>query len=288
MDKSPFLNTLHGAAAAALSADGGQETTGMPERSFDWNGVNSAQHGIVVLAMPPIVTPQPRQSAYVVPARSGTVYIPDSSYEEMLFSVRCYLPYGQGATVSSLETVRQWLRGSHWLRLSNLPEYMFRAQVIDQIAFTPWVEGFDDIVFTVVFRAEPFRYIPGGEDAEVVITGVEQPTEDGGEPTYSIGTMPALVSPAHCNYDGVPRITLLCSGDVAVTINETRVELTGVDKELGAVVLDSYTQEAWQGDTTLISGQITGAFPMLRPGTNTMQVEGNVQSFSITPNWRSL
>ena len=66
------------------------------------------------------------------------------------------------------------------------------------------------------------------------------------------------------------------------------VELTGVDKELGAVVLDSYTQEAWQGDTTLISGQVTGAFPMLRPGTNTMQVEGNVQSFSITPNWRSL
>ena len=83
MDRSPFLNTLHGAAVAALSADAGQETTGMPERSFDWDGVNSAQHGIVVLAMPPIVTPQPRQSAYVVPARSGTVYIPDSSYEEM-------------------------------------------------------------------------------------------------------------------------------------------------------------------------------------------------------------
>lgn len=266
----------------------GQEGVQMPERSFEWDGVNSTQHGIVVLTMPPIVTPQPRQTAYVIPARSGTVYVPDDSYEEMLFSVQCYLPYEQNKSVSALETIRRWLRGSHWLRLSNIPDYLFRAQVTDQIAFTPWVEGFNDIVFTVVFHAEPFRYIPGGEDAEVIITGVERPTEGGGEPTYSIGTMPALVSPAHCNYDGVPRITLLCSGDVAVIINKTRVELTGVDKKLGAVVLDSYTQEAWQGNTTLISGQITGAFPMLRPGTNTMQVEGNVQTFRIIPNWRSL
>ena len=76
MDRSPFLNTLGGAATAAPSADGGQETTGMPERSFDWDGVNSAQHGIVVLAMPPIVTPQPRQSAYVIRARCMCRMIP--------------------------------------------------------------------------------------------------------------------------------------------------------------------------------------------------------------------
>lgn len=266
----------------------GQEDQEMPERSFDWDGVNSTQHGIIVLTMPPIVTPQPRQKAYVVPARSGTVYVPEDSYEEMLFSVRCYLPYQQNRDVSPLETIRQWLCGSHWLRLSNLPDYLFRAQVIDQISFTPWVEGFDDIVFTVVFRAEPFRYIPGGENAEFIITGVEQPAEGGGEPVYSIGAMPSLVSPANCNWDGVPRITLLCSGDVAITINQTRVELTGVDKSLGAVVLDSYVQEAWQGDTTLISGQITGAFPMLRPGENTLQAEGNIESFGIIPNWRSL
>lgn len=241
----------------------------MSELSFTWNGTSSDAHGVVVLALPPVYTPQPRQEEYNIPGKSGALHILDGGYDELLLSISCYLPYEQGGTMSPLDTIRSWLTGYHELKLSNVSGYKFKAHVLDQVQFTPWLEGFSDRLFTVVFRAEPYRYHdPQPTDRILTVSGS------------------SVTNPG--NLPSAPRIRIACSGDVVLHFGDAEVQLDAIDVTAGDVILDSEYQEAWQGVTTLASAQMAGEFPLLDPGATEITWTGSVTQVTITPRWRSL
>ncbi len=83
---------------------------------------------------------------------------PEDFRRAKAFPIECYLPYEQGVTVSSLETLAGWLQGLDWLTLSSRPGRRFRARLTDAVTMTPLMEGFEDRIFALSFWADPFAY----------------------------------------------------------------------------------------------------------------------------------
>ena len=60
------------------------------------------------------------------------------------------------------------------------------------------------------------------------------------------------------------------------------VELTDIS---GSIVIDSALQEVYKG-TTLMNDHMSGDFPLLKTGQNTISWSGTVTRVVVKPNWR--
>ena len=81
-----------------------------------------------------------------------------------------------------------------------------------------------------------------------------------------------------------PIITVYGSGDITLMVGTTIVELEGVS---GSITLDSQLQEAYSG-TASMNSAMSGEFPLLKPGVNTLSWTGEVNQIVICPNFRYL
>ena len=236
---------------------------------FCWNGIYSHTLGVEVLKLPDIYTPAQRGTAYTVPGRNGTVWVPDGSLEELVLPAECYLPYEQGVEIAELTRIREWLSGEGWWMQSNLPGRRYRAQLRDSIDFVTVLEGFADRTFTLVLYAEPYQYFEP-EPRKIILTA---------QPATFTG---------HGNYQAAPRVEIYGSGDVTLTINDQEIEFTGLTE---GAVLDSELRACLLPDgKTDASGLVTGMddFPMLAPGANSVSWEGSVERVVISPRWRDV
>ena len=81
-----------------------------------------------------------------------------------------------------------------------------------------------------------------------------------------------------------PVITLYGSGEITLMINQTIIELSDITEGL---IIDSALQEAYWNNNSM-NQCMSGDFPRLRSGMNTISWSGNVTSIHIEPNWRYL
>ena len=81
-----------------------------------------------------------------------------------------------------------------------------------------------------------------------------------------------------------PIIHVYGSGDATLIVNDTFVELEGIED---SIVLNSVIQEAYK-DETLLNEKMEGEFPMLKPGNNLISWSGDIDRMVIQPNWRYL
>ena len=240
----------------------------MSDMSFTWRGESSDAHGVVVRNLPPIYSPQVRDEAVPIPGRSGALHMQDGAYEEQLMMLEGYLPYEQGVVVSPIETIKAWLSGAGDLTLSDQPDRRYKARIIDAIAFTPWVQGFADRIFSASFWADPLAY---EADPEVIrMLGprtIENP-----------GTVPAA-----------PLIRIKGSGRVTLTVGDITISL---DNLSGTVTIDCDAMSAYLG--TDASGTATAitlddhAWPVLGLDSTRISWTGSVSQVEIEPNWRWL
>ena len=242
-----------------------------PVYNFTWRGEDAfADHGVEVLAIGSTVIAERRDKTYTVAGRSGQVHHQDGAVEEVNRSLKLYLPYEQGRTVSDIARIRQWLKGYGELRLSTIPNRYIMAYISDMIDFEPVLEGFTELTGTVIFRCAPFLYH----------TDVPVETLTGARVLNNPGT---AVSE--------PKITVAATGDVDLMIGTQTVLLTGLE---GEIVLDSRIQEAYTtGDGGVIfnaNRHMTGDFPLLVPGANAISwslgENSTLTNVVIEPNWR--
>ena len=232
---------------------------------FGWRGASSDDHGVVVTKLPPVMFPGKRTETIVVPGKSGALHIEDGAWDEMLLPVECYLPYEQGVTVSSLETLASWLQGLDWLTLSNRPNRRFRARLTDAVTLSPLMEGFSDRIFALSFWADPFAY-------EAV-------------PTVLTRTAPfALTNPGTVFAE--PVIELTATGDITLTIGDQTISIDGAP---GTVMIDVPAGLIYSGGTNLSGSASTEDWPLIVPtGTSNVSWTGDVTQMKIQPNWRWL
>jgi len=237
------------------------------DMSFSWCGQSSDDYGVVVTSLPPVYKPQPRDDSSQIPGRHGKLHRNTGEYDEQLMVIEGYLPYEQeGTAVESLDAIKGWLQGYGDLTLSDQPGRRYKAHILDGIAFSPWVAGFSDRIFSVSFWCDPLAYEEIPEERNLKTARVLQ----------NLG-----------NVEADPLITVYGLGDVTLTVGDIRVTLTNMT---APVTIDCDAKVAYQGDGVGGAGvAITledRVWPSLGLGDTRISWSGNVSKVRIVPNWR--
>lgn len=229
---------------------------------FIWNGTRCTEYGIYVSEQPPITIPLERMKQTVIPGRPGslTTLEGEDVYDDLTLTATCFI-----RDPALIPSIAAWLKGSGTVTFANRPGGFYHARVSNQIPFEKILRGNPHCSFAVNFRCSPpFWYASGIEDL-----------------TITTGSY-VLVNPGSVYSE--PIITVYGSGDITLIINDSFVELEGVED---SIVLNSVIQEAYQGET-LLNEKMEGDFPMLKPGNNLISWTGDVSRTVIVPNWRYL
>jgi len=211
----------------------------MMKNWFEFKGIRSDYFGIFIQQMPPIQKPPKRHNLTYIDGVDGAE-VEELGYEpyDKLFRIGLKHP-------GRINEINSWLTGSGDLILSSEPEFKYEACVLSEIEYRRVIRfHFADIVFLV----QPYKYLVN-EQATTSLT------------VYNAGTV-----------DSLPLMRITGSGEAQLLVNDFLVCTLDIDEY---VVLDSRMQNAYKGNQ-LKNRQMTGSFPVLKPGKNVISYIGGV------------
>lgn len=237
--------------------------------SFVFAGKDSfIDYGIIISTKPNIPSPKRRVSYIEVPGRDSNLRYDEGTYEDITLTVECTI---KGERIMErLDDIKGWLfsAGESDLVFSFQADRKYRAQVVNAIDFK---QGFKiTSQFVIVFNCRPFKYAVDNTPV-IITTGL-------GTTLVNQGTVVSR-----------PVIKVYCTGNGSFKINNREVTLE--DVSTGSVILDSELEEAYYfeaGAVVNANNQMSGEFPILDTGNNTITFTGGVTKLEITPNWRWL
>lgn len=237
--------------------------------SFVFAGKDSYQdYGIIISKRPNLPSPKRRVSYIEVPGRDSNLRYDEGTYEDVTLSVECTI---KGENIMErLDTIKAWLftAGESDLIFSFQPDKKFKAQIVNAIDFK---QGFKiTSQFVLLFNCRPFKYAVSNTLVTI---------------TTGLGT--TLVNQG--SVVSRPVIKVYCTGDGSFKINNREMLLTGISTTY--ITLDSELEEAYSSNNGIIANAnnfISGEFPLLDTGNNTITFAGGVTKLEITPNWRWL
>lgn len=229
--------------------------------SFTWNGYTSTEKGVTfVTKLPQPSLPKRKAEIVTVPGRSGnlTIFESDTAYEAITKQLYCKIE-----DLDDVDDIFTWLQGSGDLILSDRPTRAYRATIVEAASLSRWGGSIRE--FVVEFNCYPYSYEAEPSDDIELETNPDTVVNTGGVPSE-------------------PIIVIEGSGDITLTINSDTINLTDITT---GIVLDSEQMNAYLGETPM-NDHMTGEFPLLVVGNNTISWIGTVTSIVITPNWRWL
>lgn len=233
--------------------------------SFTFAGKNSyADYGIVVAKRPTLPSPKRRVAFMEIPGRHSSVRYDEKTYEDITLVVECSLR-SRDNLVGQIDDLKGWLfpAGEDDLIFSFQDDRKYLAQVVNAIDFAQVLRYTS--IFPVVFSCRPFKY--------TVDNGLVRLTTSG-----TLLENPGTV-------ESQPIISVYGTGNVNLNINGQLVALYDL---AGKIILNSEIQDAYDDAMNNLNSKMTGEFPVLSPGSNTIEWLGTVQSLEIVPNWRWL
>ena len=165
---------------------------------------------------------------------------------------------------SCISDIASYLKGSSTVTFANRQGGFYYARIVNQISFEKILRGNPHRSFAVSFRCKPFWYPKNVPEITLTTSG-------------TFVTNPGSVY-------AEPVITVYGSGEIALMVGMTIVELDGITDN---ITLDTPLMEAYK-EVTSMNGCMNGDFPMLLPGSNAISWTGNVTKVVIQPNWRYL
>ena len=227
---------------------------------FEWNGVRCTAYGIHVTEQPSIIRPSERVTFTNVPGRNGslTTLEGEDVYDDFILPISCTV-----SDISRLPDICAWLKGAGTLKLAARSGGFYYARLANQIELTKVLRNHENRVFTLNFRCKPFWYMDQAQPITLTTSG-----------SY-------ITNPG--NVFSEPVITVTDSGEVTLIVGMTIVEL----EFSGSITIDTPLMEAYSGVMSANSA-MSGDFPKLLPGQNTVSWSGSVSKVVIQPNWRNL
>lgn len=228
----------------------------MDQPYFIFNNVSSADMGVFITKEAPLIKPARDMEKIVIPGRDGYLTQDFKTYASTIKSVECTI-----LNLDHIDDIFLWLSGSGTVAFSNQLDRKFEANIINQIPFNkimgPWHS------FIVVFDCQPLSLSLNNYDITLSSSGS----------VYNGGT-----------YKSKPILKVYGTGDVDLSINGNTIHLTNI---VDYVTIDSDLMDCYK-DTLLKNSDMSGDFPELVVGENTISWTGTVTSILITPNWRYL
>jgi len=224
------------------------------EPYFIYNRISSKDMGILVNTLPPIIKVNRDINKIVIPGRDGFLTEDFGTYSSMVKSCECTL-----LDIAEVDKVLAWLDGSGDVIFSDQPDRKYKASIINQIPFERIMRQWHK--FIVIFDCQPFPL--SVENSEITLT-----------------VPSALINVGTCT--SKPIFKVYGTGTIDLDINGNVIHLTNV---VGHVTIDSDLMDCYK-DTVLKNNDMSGDFPELVVGQNSISWTGTVTSVVITPNWR--
>lgn len=225
--------------------------------TFNYNGIESSTYNIFMSKTPSRPRASKRIQSFEIPGRNGHLTYDDGSFMAIPISVECNI---MDISESNLRAIKAWLYGSGNLIFSDEPAVFWKVRLDLQVDYVIPMRQVHQ--FILIFDCFPFAYL----NVNSLVTLTTSP-----------GT---ILNPGTATSS--PVITVYGSGTITLTINGIAVLLTNVS---GSVTIDSDLMDAYTG-TVLQNNNMSGDFPILLVGNNTISWVGTVTSVTILPNFR--
>ena len=234
--------------------------------SLTFGGVSSSSLNLNIEYCPNQDRPARKVERYSVPGRNGDIVVMQDAWENVEQS---YDIWGGNGTINDATAVGYSL--ADWLFSKN--GYQRLEDTYDtqhyRLAFFEGPYDFQSVLrrrgrATITFSCDPRRFLLSGETA-VTLTGTDTITN----PT-SFTARPLL------EVHGTGNGTIECGGNT--------ITITGI---YDGMVLDCDAQDAYYPGVNLNS-LVSGSFPVIPGGTQTITNTGGITSVEVTPNWWTL
>lgn len=214
-----------------------------------WKGEEFRTKGIIVENIPKISKGKKNIDVYTVAGRNGFLSVDNGTYQSVLIEAECHFEESVNK-----DEIMDFLDGYGTLSLDG--ERQSTAIIQNQITLDK-VDRFHK--FIVQFLTNPIF-----EDIEAATYVVPSGTLNFLEIENTIAKM-------------YPIMTITCTGDVAVTINNSTFYLNDTD---GTYILDCKNKVITCNGNN-VSSSMLGDFPVLINGANAISYTGTVTSFEI-------
>ena len=226
--------------------------------SITFNGHSCSDFGLVTVDAGRRQRAEEQIDEFEIPYRNGDLIIHSGKYKpylrEMEFAVM---------DKTKINLINAGLVGRGILTTSLDQGGFFIASVISGLSYQQFLNNID--TFKVGFKVNPFFYL------------------DSGKTIVNITSTPKTLVNLGTKYSE-PLIKITGSGDITLTINTQVVVFTGV---IGYISIDTELMACYK-DTLNTGDKMTGLFPVLVTGINTISYTGTVTKIEITPRWREL
>ena len=217
-----------------------------------WNNTDFSTKGIVVEKTPTISKGKKDIETYSIDGRSGFLSIDKGTYQPFSLQVECH-----AKETANFDEIKAFLDGYGTLSFDNEREYT--AIVNNAIPFEK-VQMFKS--FAVQFMVNPIAHDINATTINL-LTGLNAD----GEFTITGAT-----------YKMEPTLTIECSGDIEITINNQTFTLEGAN---GTYILDCENKVITKSGVNA-ANIMSGDFPSFKNGTNEVETTGTITSFSAS------
>lgn len=231
---------------------------------FIFNNKKNTDLGIQVVKRPNIPIPERNIELKSLKGRDGSLTRDYKTYNDIKISVSLNFISGENDFINKGAEIANWLYNinDNKLIFSDNDKFYYKVKKIEckDIERSLKVIG----KFIVTFVCGPYKYYIDNNEIEIT--------------NSTKINSPMLVA------DSEPIISISGSGNVNLIINDKRIVLENVEENL---IINSSILECYKEKENL-NYKMSGEFPILKNGENTINIEGNIKSIKIKPNWRCL
>ena len=230
--------------------------------TINWKGTAStALAGLMISELPPISKPEMRVDRTEIDGRDGDI-VDELGYAAYKKTVRVGLTTGY-----DIDAIAKYFTGTGNLTLSNEDDKYYKARITSQVDFEKLLRF---KTADVEFEVQPYKYKLSESDVDLTISG-----------ETSVAVTNAGLE------ESKPLIRLEGSGTIELTVGGLSVFSIDIDAGDGYVLVDSEALDAYV-TAGLRNNNMTGDFPTLQPGSNTIGWTGTLTRIVVTPRSRWL
>lgn len=226
-----------------------------------FNNKSSADCRIQVAHPPGYAYPERDYTITHIPGRNGDIIQDNGCYKnvERTYEVSFDAPNEDFATYAN--AVSAWLHsttGYARLEDSYEPNYYRMATYQESNIFENLYNQAGTA--TIVFECKPQRFLKTGDN------------------TITIQNSLTIMNPT--GFEAYPLFKVIGTSGV-LTVNGDSITFSSIDD---FVMLDCELQDAYK-ETTNKNSTVSGTFPVLKPGSNTISWTGDISSVTMKPRW---
>jgi phage-related protein len=215
-----------------------------------FKGISSSTFpNIIIQELPPIIKPRQRTEQYYIDGRSGVKTI-DLGYESYPKPAKIGLK-----NLNNIDAILNWLDGEGDVIFSNEPDKVYEGRIIEQIDISRIGKLFHQSE-AVTWLVYPYKYLLN-EPAIALANGVNATIINQGF------------------IESLPLIELEATSETSITINNILTCVVNTNYTYYDVSVDSEEEGLvykTSDDRQKYPGILTGEFPVLIPGNNTIKV----------------